>query len=365
MKNIATLLVALVLSTGMVFAQSNEYTLEQTGNDNNASATQIGLENEAFIQQGGFGGGSVQSNNATAVIEQVGAHNDARINQRQGWPGGTLPSLHTISQEGQRNEAFLETFNGANDGHIMQLGLDNIAQGRQSSEGGFISISQTGDVNTADADQLQSSGASAVIVQEGSENIAETYQRGGDNAMEIGQYGVSNTARSHQNGAGNLGVIYQEGVNHTGSQWVSGDDNTVIQSQTGERNRQRLEITGSGNTYVAAQDGQRNQAYVNSRGTGPGDNTLSAYNSVMDLHQEGSNLLVSGSMGGDGNTLIIHQAGSDHTISGGMGMYDAAGFTVMGDGNFLQMQQYGDSHNATATVLGDGNTSTVLQIGSN
>src|SRR6056297_4334898 len=120
MKKLTILLVAMLFTAGMAFAQdnsadtnqsgnNNEAEVEQTGMSNTAEASQTGNQNDAYIQQGNFGGGAVQSNFAEADIEQIGNQNDATISQRQGFSSGTAVSEHYIYQDGLRNEASLTT----------------------------------------------------------------------------------------------------------------------------------------------------------------------------------------------------------------------------------------------------------------
>ena len=102
MKTLLTLTTALLFTAGSAFAQSNDATVDQIGNDNDSEITQSGLSNTAYIQQGGFGGGAVQSNNAEATIEQAGSMNDATIKQRQGFSGGTAESIHSALTKMER-----------------------------------------------------------------------------------------------------------------------------------------------------------------------------------------------------------------------------------------------------------------------
>lgn len=340
MKKLTTITIALLFATGSAYAQNNDASTTQTGDDNDALVEQVGISNvadvsqdgdnnEATVQQGEFGANNVQSNYAEASISQVGSENEAAVNQRQGWSGGSAVSIHSIEQDGLRNTGLLTTFNGGNEGSVTQLGNDNYANGRQAGSGHDLDIYQEGSDNEARINQL--SGASG--------NSADIAQRGSDN------YGLVEQSSTSGNRAG---------------QWVAGDDNTVIQTQTSDDNRQRVEITGDSNTYTTLQEGgSGNALYINSRGTGPGSNSSFAYNSDFDAVQSGSGNLISGEMSGYNNSLTITQFGGGNSV--GSGMWDADGFRVEGDNNVGLIDQSGSGHSASMTILGNGNTATISQ----
>ena len=103
----------MVLSFSAIQAQ-NTSTMFQTGTENSAVVSQIGKFNDSFIdqkgsknlaavQQGGFGDDANPSNNAKAIIRQVGSLNNASISQKQGSVDGNAVSQHEAIQNGREN----------------------------------------------------------------------------------------------------------------------------------------------------------------------------------------------------------------------------------------------------------------------
>jgi hypothetical protein len=87
--------------------------------------------------------------------------------------------------------------------------------------------------------------------------------------------------------------------------------------------------------------------YINSRGTGPGENTLGSDLSTFTATQSGSFNLVSGEMGGVNNSLTITQTGLGNSV--GTGMWEADGFRIEGNGNAGTITQMGDYNTASIT----------------
>ena len=113
MKKASTLFVAMMLSAGMAFAQNNNASVTQAGDNNLATVGQMGSDHEAVVSQDTWGtghtaevsqsGGSnsysyIEQNQrgAEAFVTQIGSDNRSSLKQ-------SGPNLATITQEGNDN----------------------------------------------------------------------------------------------------------------------------------------------------------------------------------------------------------------------------------------------------------------------
>ncbi|WP_340104128.1 hypothetical protein [Rhodohalobacter sp. 8-1] len=252
MKKLSTLTLGLFFAAGSAFAQSNEATVSQAGDQNEATIQQVyqaggsGDNNEAFTTQTG-------NLNVVAGLKQRGAGN---------W--------HGIVQTGDNNLVDRYPNQGSSQG---------------GSYDGYISITQLGDDNKVwDADQA------------GSENSLTVTQRGGDivnveaqispeggvgNAIVIDQYGGGNAvgefspngSGAYQEGEGNSMDITQDGGAKAGiaSVYVSGATEKFFRSaieggqgliQLGDDNMLTIEQDGASTVGFVIQKGDLNKASV-------------------------------------------------------------------------------------------------------
>lgn len=276
MKKLFLFMGAFAIATSVSLAQ-NTSTTSQTGTDNSVTVSQIGEDNKSTIkqngsmnlgnvQQGGFGDGNIQSNNATAFIDQVGSKNNGTISQRQGAPSGTELSYHRIEQNGRDNFSRLTSYDGGNSGYVDQDGIRNDAKGNQTNSGHYLKIAQTGNDNEALVDQLGGFDNSSYVIQKGNENNAKTWQRGemnfarveqdgiGNLATQVTQDGTFNNLNILQDGNSNTSILNQLGDNHKGTVDILGDGNTTILNQSGMGNISTQNIMGNGNVSLITQN---------------------------------------------------------------------------------------------------------------
>lgn len=252
MKKLATLTLGFFLAAGSAFAQSNDATVDQTGDQNEVSIQQVyqadgsGENNEAITTQTG-------DFNVVASLKQWGAGN---------W--------YEIVQTGDNNLVDRYPNQGSTQGGSYE---------------GYISITQLNDDNKVwDADQA------------GSENSITVTQRGGDivnveaqispeggvgNTIVIDQYGggnavgefSSNGSGAYQEGEGNSMDITQEGGAKAGiaSVYVSGVTKKFFRSaieggqgliQLGDDNMLTIEQDGASTVGFVIQKGNLNDASV-------------------------------------------------------------------------------------------------------
>jgi len=269
MKRTGMLLVVMMFTAGMVFAQNNTADIDQSGNNNSADVDQFGYSNFAEIVQSG--------NENLAYIDQVGDNNTAS-----------------------------QTQNGSfNDAEIAQYGAENQA-----------SITQDGENNTAVIEQ----GAWG-----GSENSVANFTQTGN-----GNYFETTMVRSYDNTV--TGV--QEGDDNYFRAGVRGYDNVVTMDVFGDANRGSWSIGSIGWPHQ------------------PADNELT-------INVIGSDNYSSGVIAGDENVVNILQHGNGNRI--GTSWHTADGVNIEGDRNTVSIQQYSDYNSASVTVVGHGNTASIVQ----
>lgn len=345
MKNILTLFFAFVFSSGLAFAQNNDASLSQNGNDNDAVIEQFGSLNSASIEQGFNGQGQ---NGAEASIRQDGAENDAFIKQRA-W--ANRGNDHSVEQVGDENRAFVDAFNGDNEGIVVQIGDKNYALMQHgSAREGFVSLLQYGYENNARARQFNGNGNSASVEQHGDDNRADVLQTGNSNRVliEQGVFGSSygSIAEFTQTGDGNYFETKQ----------VRSIDNSVIGTQEGDNNYYRVGLRGSDNVVTMDMKGDANRGSWTIGSLGwphqPVDNQLS-------INIVGDGNISTGVIRGDDNVVVIQQFGDGNRI--GTLWYTTDGVSIAGNDNVVTIDQFSDFNSATVSVTGNGNSATVYQ----
>jgi len=223
MKTLATLTTALLFTAGSAFAQTNDASIDQVGDDHEATISQAGAMNAAYVTQtadAGREGADVGS----ATVTQTGADNYVNLNQRSFFGD----SEATITQLGDGNSvrgsslgsAFMQN-HGLNVIDVMMDGDDNTlyslvgsaAQknvntllldilGDANSVGlfqhfGFADVDIEGSSNSVVLDQKSGANAtaqSAIVDILGSDNMVNVYQRGDSHTAAVDVTGSFNTA---------------------------------------------------------------------------------------------------------------------------------------------------------------------------
>lgn len=220
MKNVIILLVAILFSAGMAFAQSNQATVVQNDDGNEAFVEQVGINHTATVTQTSDEGLAKQQGHF-ANIEQLGLegigsgdNNTATVVQDRGW--ATASHTANIYQWGNDNVADVEQIHpGYNVATITQDGIGNFAGIFQEYWNEF-NATQTGDDNTIegvpgagiygfeDVAFQRSVGFSSLgyvmnFTQYGDNNLIQAGQERGTGTSTIIQSGDWNTALSYQN----------------------------------------------------------------------------------------------------------------------------------------------------------------------
>lgn len=281
MKKLLTLSTALLFAAGAAFAQSNDATLNQDGDDNEASIEQLGSGNSAELNQGFDNNGDFQGqSNAIGDIFQDGDDNSATMNQRA-W--GNDGNDHEVEQLGDGNSANTDIYNGNNFGYLLQDGSVNSARMVQSGTSHESYIMQTGVENYAQSSSVAGSGNQTAIVQ----GIPEGLGNGGpslDGPQPLGAqslflpFSEDNAATLKVEGSDNMAGILQIGLgNNAGSnpQWsgdlginVEGNGNLSGIAQLGDMNEANISVMGNANVSGILQLGAENTGSIMQNGSG-------------------------------------------------------------------------------------------------
>jgi len=270
MKTLATLTTALLFTAGSAFAQSNDATIDQVGNDNEVKVEQIyqagassGM-NEVFATQTG-------DNNKILGTNQRGAGNEFRTTQTgdnniidrypsQGSSAGnSYDGYISITQSGDDNKVWDADQAGSNNSLTITQSGGDIAnvEAQVSPEGGSgntIIIDQytgenavgefspngSGAYQEGEANTMtitQSGGAKAGIISVMVSGATESFFRGTvEGGQGLIQFGDDNTMMIDQDGASTVKSIVQDGdMNHADVTQI-GDFHTTSVSQVGDSN---------------------------------------------------------------------------------------------------------------------------------
>jgi len=407
MKNLFTLLAAVVLPAGMLFGQvtGNSATQTQDGNNNVATSDQLSSFNTSIQEQSGE---AAWGNNNTATILQTTFNTSLGGNTAEQYQYGEANTVD-IYQWGKTNVALQQQGVGwakFNNADIDQKGYQNSAVQQQRwdnndsksyQKGGYnVSLQwQTSMNHTASADMSVTNFAD--IFQDGRWNNANQNQIGLSNNADIDQIGKSNLAVQVQFGNGNKAVALQHAATWQGG---LGMDNISIQGQIGDDNEAKVMQSGFDHVAIQSQIGNSNKAYISqwnsdnkatiiqmgdanwakSQQAGSYNKTsilqlgnmnygfarvVNGKRNMIDLTQNGegnisTTLLTAGS---DDNDIDISQTGLEN-VSGSKPYYSGDyGIYVDGDFNTVGLDQNGSYNVSSQRIEGDYNTANVTQLG--
>ena len=229
MKKLLSTIIGVLLFAGMSVAQnnghSNEATIEQVGDYQNAEVFQQGSHSAEVVQMGQNGSAGIGN---TAEVNQLPG-DDAPGGDRTFPPGnpdgvpfqggvdgsGLASSVAMITQYGEENESFVDQF-GSHWAEILQDGFRNSATIWQESGGSGTPFNPPGNPDVCPPPMApctgSSDGSNAYVHQDGYDNNADIYQLGGANTAIIEQFGNNNLATiiqstfgGNNNGPGNSG----------------------------------------------------------------------------------------------------------------------------------------------------------------
>lgn len=240
MKKLTTLLVAMLFTAGMAFAQTDPDE-EVTSDDiyDGASITQIGDFNDATINQVGKHSGEIyqdggtnsengnyanldqQGNDHSGFISQVGENNIANIDAEG------VGHLSVIVQDGNGHNVQFSIEGISNTVDIRQFGNSEHLVGNENSP--ISSISQNGDYNEFYSVQLGMGNGHTIYSLTGDNTI----QNGNSNLIDVWQFGSGHTAGLRQLGDYNTAIITQFDANNTATVHQMGNDNEATIYQSG------------------------------------------------------------------------------------------------------------------------------------
>jgi len=255
MKKLTTLIAAFLFTTGMAFAQNNDATSTQNGNDNEVTISQIGNLNVATSTQTG--------NGSEITIEQTGSENNAIANHKG---NGSIDQL----QNGMNNDAQAFASSNATISQT-QLGDDNVAlvgvtRGPLNQRSAVTQF-QDGYRNHAEVEIRQGNGRINTILQSqiGNDNSALIQDLGNVNNITQIQEGDNNSSTVGNVGNPQLGgmtvLTDQYGDNNTAT--VYGSQNAFADIfQTGDMNVASIVQTAGSDMATITQTGNGNSASI-------------------------------------------------------------------------------------------------------
>lgn len=387
MKKLITLLLMLFITTGIAFAQSNEVTLDQDGDNNISTITQVlSWNSDADVKQEG--------NNNTSTVEQAGLKQSVSLYN--------VGDENTVSQTqyGAKNSQRIELWGDDNQYRADQIGYSNFIYLNARGTGpGLWGRPSNGGNNTSNVADIEQAGANNLFTGSvtGSYNMISTEQDGHGNQIGgsystampsaaphgapigtwgflsnvynggawsgngVNIYGDGNDVDLEQSGNANINFAFIEGDdNKIVQRMTDGSENIGIQVQEGTNNKSIMELWGDDNLMLTAQNGSGNELFLNARGTGSGftNGGGNSSNIFVGLQAKNDNLISAG-IDGSYNEVGLVQYGSDNTI--GSGLYAVDGARVEGDYNTLKIGQFSDNNSAFASITGNGNESTIIQ----
>ncbi|PWD97809.1 curlin repeat-containing protein [Marinilabilia rubra] len=231
MKKLFLIVGVLAMSAGVVFAQGNDASIDQTGDDHSATIEQVGSMNESFVVQT-EGTETPDGTVAVADIYQEGDANYVNLNQRAFY--GSVNSEALIDQVGDDN-----TVMGVNEGDAWY----------QNQTGGLLDVWMKGDRNTLRSlrTEAQKNKNYLTLDIEGSDNDVAAAQEFGDADIDI--TGGENTVSLWQM----AGANFDETLFNTADVDVVGDVNTINVSQVSTSNNAVVDIMGDNNSATVTQ----------------------------------------------------------------------------------------------------------------
>ncbi|KAA3610556.1 MAG: hypothetical protein DWQ05_21280 [Calditrichaeota bacterium] len=324
MKNLFFVFIAILLCAGLTFAQTNNATVNQTGDENDGDVTQTGATNTATVDQYGKNLAEVDqtgtSNNAdvdqgTAAVPRSNNHPPAYVGDHE-WGAW-------IEQVGNTNTAVIDQQGNSGSADIYQLGnlnegyqeINTFASGATSTTRKGLDIDQIGDENWANQKTVASFGSFGIkkmyVDQIGDNNLADQYSKGGmQSTMEIRQEGNGNDYTVDVSATGKPSPLamsfvdkpagdftqYQNGRFSTASIDILGDDNHTAQYQeytvwsTSGANYAEIDILGDFNNAAQGQIGENNTATIDMVGdANVGAISQTGSSHIGDITQTGNN----------------------------------------------------------------------------
>lgn len=227
MKTLLTLTTALIFTAGSAFAQTNDASIDQVGDDHEATISQTGSMNAAYVTQTADAGRE-GDDLGTATVTQDGSENYVNLRQRSFYGD----SEATITQLGDGNSVrgsslgseFVQN-HGLNVIDVMMDGDDNTLYS-------LVGSAAQKNVNTLLLDIL------------GDNNSVGLFQHFGFGDVDID--GSSNSVSLSQRSSANATA-------QTAYVDIMGSDNMVGITQTGESHTATVDVTGSFNSSTITQ----------------------------------------------------------------------------------------------------------------
>jgi hypothetical protein len=264
MKNKILSLMLLVIVSGM-YAQVSENTQNisdvlSLGDDNISTVLQIG-DNDSEVIQHGDGNES--------EVSQSGLLNISVVHQGYypgpyNWRGND--NTASLTQDGNNNDSHIDQQNygeeiaSGNNATMSQIGNRNILLSQQNTDNNIVTVNQTGDRNDSFTKQYGSNTNISYIFQispiVGTDhddllNDSDVVQEGNDNENTVNQtatdLGVKNFSDVHQEGSFLTSMVTQYGITNSSAVKQYGWNHNSTVNQNGARNTSNV-LQQIGNT---------------------------------------------------------------------------------------------------------------------
>ena len=229
MKKLIAIFGVIAFTAGMAFAQNNDASIDQTGDNHEAVIEQIGLSNKAYVVQ-------TQNNDnfhAEADIMQHGDFNFVNLNQSSHWGVNTEANIEQI---GNNNR--------------VSGDLDDDSEFLlQNNAGGLLDVKMVGNNNSLYSlvGEAQKNRNEFILTIEGDDNTVGMHQEFGFAYADID--GSNNDLTIWQS----AGANWDESKFNVVNVDILGDFNTVDISQQNISNNAKVDIDGSFNTATITQ----------------------------------------------------------------------------------------------------------------
>lgn len=198
------------------------------------------------------------------------------------------------------------------------------------------------------------------IEQVGSSNTLTIEQVGGTNMVG----GVTETSKTIS--SVNLTTLVPADPSATNYGTITGSTNTLAITQTGNNNSAQYNIKGNNNNYSSTITGNNNQTQLN---IGDVNNANNLRNNVTESITGNDNLAYTNLVGSDITSSLTVSGSSNQVVQDLKSTNGTSTIGITGSNNILYAQQIdsagGSGHSLVQSILGDYNSITTQQQGSN
>ena len=210
--------------------------------------------------------------------------------------------------------------------------------------------------------QSAATGPNSVYIEQiGSSNTVTIEQVGGTN--RVGGVTVTNPTSVDSAGVTTLDPAMPSAINYG---TITGSDNQLTITQTGNNNSAQYDIKGNENVYTSIVTGNGNQTKLT---IGDVNNATNNNNTVTETITGNNNLIIQDIVGNNINSTVVASGDNNQVTKELKSSNGSSNIEVTGNSNIFNAQQVdfagADGHDLTQVIVGDFNSVTTQQQGSN